>query len=71
MINRITKEQKIVFVVDEISAGWRLNAGGAHLVLGIEPDIAIFAKAISNEFPMGVVIWQKGYNAGCAGNVHQ
>ncbi|MGD1003085.1 MAG: aminotransferase class III-fold pyridoxal phosphate-dependent enzyme [Minisyncoccia bacterium] len=58
-INQVTKKQGIVFVVDEISAGWRLNAGGAHLVLGIEPDIAVFAKAISNGFPMGVVIGKR------------
>lgn len=59
VIAKVTKEQGIVFVVDEISAGWRLNAGGAHLVLGIKPDIAVFSKAISNGFPMGVVIGKK------------
>lgn len=58
-ISKVTKEQGIVFVVDEISAGWRLNAGGAHLILGIKPDIAVFSKAISNGFPMGVVIGKK------------
>lgn len=55
-IHKSAKEQKIVFIVDEITAGWRLNAGGAHLVLGWKPDIAVFGKAISNGFPMGVII---------------
>jgi len=58
-IQKVTQEQKIVFVVDEITAGWRINAGGAHLVFGIQPDIAVFGKAISNGFPMGVVIGKK------------
>jgi len=58
-IHKVTKEKGIVFVVDEITAGWRLNAGGAHLVLGIEPDIAVFGKAISNGFPMGVIIGKR------------
>lgn len=54
-----TKKQGIVFVVDEVSSGWRLNPGGAHLILGIEPDIAVFSKAISNGFPMGIVIGKR------------
>jgi glutamate-1-semialdehyde 2,1-aminomutase len=45
-----------VLIVDEITAGFRLNNGGAHLQLGIKPDIAVFAKAISNGYPMGAVI---------------
>jgi glutamate-1-semialdehyde 2,1-aminomutase len=58
-ISKVAKEQKIIFVVDEITAGWRLNVGGSHLKLGIEPDIAVFGKAISNGFPMGVVIGKR------------
>lgn len=45
---------KLVF--DEISIGWRLCLGGSHLKFGIEPDLAIFAKSISNGFAMGAVI---------------
>lgn len=58
-VQKVVKEQEIVFVVDEITAGWRLNAGGAHLFLGIKPDIAVFGKAISNGFPMGVIIGKR------------
>ena len=45
---------KLVF--DEISIGWRVCLGGSHLKLEVEPDLAIFAKAISNGFAMGAVI---------------
>jgi glutamate-1-semialdehyde 2,1-aminomutase len=55
-IQDISRELGIVFIVDEITSGWRLNLGGAHLLYGLEPDIAVFAKAISNGFPMGAVI---------------
>lgn len=58
-ISKIKKEQNIVFVVDEITAGWRLNVGGSHLKFGIKPDIAVFGKAISNGFPMGVIIGKR------------
>ncbi len=55
-INEIRKQENCVLVVDEITAGFRLNNGGAHLKYGIEPDIAVFAKAVSNGFPMGIVL---------------
>lgn len=58
-IRQVTKDLRIVLIIDEISAGWRLNVGGAHLLLGIEPDIAVFAKAISNGFPMAALIGEK------------
>lgn len=45
---------KLVF--DEISIGWRLCLGGAHLKYGVNPDIAVFAKTISNGFAMGAII---------------
>jgi glutamate-1-semialdehyde 2,1-aminomutase len=45
-----------VLVVDEVSVGWRLNTGGAHLLYGLQPDIAVFAKAISNGYPMAAII---------------
>jgi Glutamate-1-semialdehyde aminotransferase len=51
----------IPLIVDEVSSGFRLNPGGAHTVLGLDPDIAVFAKGISNGYPMGVVIGKKKY----------
>ena len=44
---------------DEISAGFRLTTGGAHLLYGVEPDIAVFAKAISNGYPMAAIIGRR------------
>jgi glutamate-1-semialdehyde 2,1-aminomutase len=45
-----------VLIVDEVSAGFRLNSGGAHLLYGLEPDLAVFAKAMSNGYPMAAII---------------
>lgn len=58
-IQQVTKDLKIVLVVDEISSGWRLNVGGAHLLFSLEPDIAVFAKGISNGYPMAAIIGKK------------
>jgi glutamate-1-semialdehyde 2,1-aminomutase len=46
-------------VFDEISSGWRMHLGGVHLKYGIEPDIAVFAKAISNGHPMAAIIGRR------------
>ncbi|MCC6240161.1 MAG: aminotransferase class III-fold pyridoxal phosphate-dependent enzyme [Phycisphaerales bacterium] len=45
-----------VFIFDEISAGFRLARGGAHLRYGVDPDIAVFAKALGNGHPIGAVL---------------
>lgn len=55
-IRRITLEEKIVLVFDEITAGFRLCAGGSHLALGVDPDIAVFGKAMSNGYPVSAII---------------
>lgn len=49
----------IPLVIDEISAGFRLCTGGAHLLLDLEPDIAVLAKAMSNGYPMAAIIGKK------------
>ena len=55
-IHQIKEDLKIPLIVDEITAGFRITIGGAHKVLGIEPDIAVFGKAISNGYPMAAII---------------
>ena len=58
-VRRIADETGAVLVFDEVTSGFRLNTGGAHLVYGVEPDIAVFAKAISNGYPMAAVIGRR------------
>jgi len=55
-VRELATRNGAVLIFDEISSGFRINNGGAHLELGIDPDIAVFSKAISNGYPMGVVL---------------
>ena len=48
-----------VMVIDEVSAGWRYHYGGMHLRLGVEPDVAVFAKSISNGYPMAAIVGRR------------
>jgi len=46
-----------VLIYDEISTGFRMVAGGIHLLHGVvDPDIAVFAKAIANGYAMSAII---------------
>ncbi len=55
-IRNVTRARGVPLVFDEVTAGWRLNTGGIHLRLAVTPDIAVFAKAISNGYPMSAII---------------
>jgi glutamate-1-semialdehyde 2,1-aminomutase len=45
-----------VFVVDEVTSGLRYGFPGALSRFGIEPDLAVYAKAMGNGFPFATVI---------------
>lgn len=45
-----------VFVLDEVTSGWRFGFPGAAPVLGIEPDVVVYAKAMSNGYPAGAIV---------------
>jgi len=55
-IKRRAGEVGAVLIMDEITSGWRFGFPGASARLGIEPDIAVYAKAMSNGFPCGAII---------------
>ena len=41
---------------DEVPVGFRLHRGGGHMKYGIEPDMAVFAKALGNGHPIAAII---------------
>ncbi len=45
-----------VFIIDEVSAAFRMNSGGAHLLFDIYPDMAVFSKALGNGYPISAII---------------
>ena len=59
-VRRIASRLGAVLIVDEVSAGWRLLTGGAHLRYELVPDMAVFAKAMSNGYPMAAIIGVAG-----------
>lgn len=45
-----------ILAFDEVSVGWRLCLGGAHLQYDVQPDLAVFSKAIANGYPMAAIL---------------
>ena len=62
-IREYTEQQGIVLVFDEITAGFRLACGGSHKILGVDPDIAVFAKGMGNGYPLSAIIGRKKFMA--------
>ncbi len=58
-VRAAAREAGAVLVFDEITAGLRLCAGGAHLELGVEPDVAVLGKGLGNGFPVAAVIGRR------------
>ena len=54
-VRELADSHNVVLIFDEISSGFRVNVGGIHSTFGINPDIAVFSKAISNGYPMGII----------------
>lgn len=55
-IRETADKHGIVLIFDEVTSGWRYRLGGVHPEFGVNPDMAVFAKAMSNGYPMAAVI---------------
>ncbi|HCR52260.1 TPA: aminotransferase class III [Candidatus Kaiserbacteria bacterium] len=55
-VRRIADKTGAVLIFDEITVGWKLTYGGMHLKYKVNPDIAVFSKAMSNGYPMAAII---------------
>ena len=58
-LKKIAKKNNAVLMFDEITSGYRLNTGGAHKILKIDPDMVIYGKTIANGIPMSSIIRKK------------
>jgi len=52
LIREETKKHGTVFILDEVKTGFRIANGGAQEYYGIQPDLATYAKALGNGYPV-------------------
>jgi glutamate-1-semialdehyde 2,1-aminomutase len=58
-VRKITRQNDIILIFDEVVTGFRLALGGASEFFGIKPDLATFAKAMGNGFPVAAIAGKK------------
>lgn len=52
-LKNLCRDENIVLIFDEVMTGFRVAAGGAQEILGIEPDLTTFGKIIGGGLPVG------------------
>lgn len=45
----------VMLIIDEVKTGFRVGKGGVQGLMGVQPDITTFAKAMGNGYPIAVV----------------
>lgn len=58
-VRDIASKNNIVLIFDEISAGFRKTFGGLHKEYNVNPDMAIFGKALGNGYAINAIIGEK------------
>jgi glutamate-1-semialdehyde 2,1-aminomutase len=54
-LRRITAENGVLLIFDEVVTGFRLAYGGAQEYYGVEPDICTLGKVIGGGFPLAAI----------------
>lgn len=52
-LRNLTRQFGAVLILDEVMTGFRLSAGGAQQLLGIEPDLTALGKIVGGGLPVG------------------
>ncbi len=55
-VKNLAIENNIILIFDECTSGFRETFGGLHKKYNVEPDLAIFAKAIGNGYAISACI---------------
>lgn len=60
-VKKMTHHYGALLIFDEIISGFRFSLGGAQELTNVTPDLATFAKAISNGIPLSAVVGKKEF----------
>ncbi len=58
-VRRLATERGIVLIFDECTSGFRETFGGLHKKYGVEPDMAMFGKALGNGYGIAATIGRR------------
>lgn len=58
-VRKLASERGIVLIFDECTSGFRETFGGLHKKYGVEPDMAMFGKALGNGYAITATIGRR------------
>ena len=58
-IKKLCIKKKLILIFDECTSGFRETYGGLHLKYKVNPDIAIFGKALGNGYAITAILGTK------------
>lgn len=58
-VRRLATDKGIVLIFDECTSGFRQTFGGLHKLYGVEPDMAMFGKALGNGYAITATIGRR------------
>jgi len=58
-VRKLATERSIVLIFDECTSGFRQTFGGLHKLYGVEPDMAMFGKALGNGYGITATIGKR------------
>ncbi|MBP2045509.1 glutamate-1-semialdehyde 2,1-aminomutase [Methanobacterium aggregans] len=72
-LRKITAENDIILIFDEVITGFRIAEGGSQEYFGVTPDLVTFGKILGGGFPMGALAGKRELMEMIApsGNVYQ
>ena len=60
-VRKLANKKGIVLIFDECTSAFRKNFGGLHLNFKVNPDIAVFGKALGNGYAITAVMERRIY----------
>lgn len=58
-VRKLATERGIVLIFDECTSGFRQTFGGLHKMYGVDPDMAMFGKALGNGYGITATIGKR------------
>ena len=58
-VRQLASDKGIVLIFDECTSGFRQTFGGLHKLYGVEPDMAMFGKALGNGYAITATIGRR------------
>lgn len=58
-VRKLATDRGIILIFDECTSGFRQSFGGLHKIYGVEPDMAMFGKAMGNGYGITATIGRR------------